>query len=107
MCGYEIMSTIKKSHGFYIGASTIYPTLNALESKKLVKGEWNMQICRPKKIYRITENGYATMQYSLNSINQIFRTSENENKDNNTYDPLKRKTPILVSTTPEEIKPHI
>ncbi len=82
MCGYEIMSTIKRTHGVLLGASTMYPALNALEDKEMVKSEWNTQSRRPKRIYKITKDGHAAMEYSVGSLHQICKTLQIASKNN-------------------------
>jgi PadR family transcriptional regulator PadR len=81
MCGYEILSTIHKTHGVFLGASTMYPRLKRLEKKKLVKSEWDIQTYRPKKIYRITQDGHTVMEYFVNSLSQICKNLDNTNKN--------------------------
>ena len=81
MYGYEIMKTIRKSYGVYLGASTLYPTLNTLEKKRLVKSEWNMHTERPRKVYRLTNDGQAILHYSVGSLNRICKTIDNVNKN--------------------------
>ena len=77
MCGYEIMATIKKQYGVYLGASTTYPMLNRLEKKKLVKGQWDLKTNRSKKTYHLTTQGEEMLKYTSNSLNHIFKTIEN------------------------------
>ena len=81
MYGYEIMITIRKSHGVYLGASTLYPTLNTLEKKRLVKSEWNMDSGHPRKIYQLTNDGQAILHYLVGSLNRICKIIGNSNKD--------------------------
>jgi DNA-binding PadR family transcriptional regulator len=77
ICGYELMSIIKKTYGVTLGPSTIYPTLSHLESKKLITSEWNMDNLRPKKIYKLTHEGQDVLNYSAGALNQICRRLEN------------------------------
>jgi len=57
MHGYEVIKQVRREYGVYFGPSTIYPLLNALEKKKLIKGEWEMHQGRPRKIYQLTHHG--------------------------------------------------
>ena len=79
MCGYELMSIIKKNYGVTLGASTMYPTLNHLESKKLITSEWNMDNLRPKKIYKLTHEGHDVLHYSIGSLSLICKSLDNAN----------------------------
>jgi DNA-binding PadR family transcriptional regulator len=79
MCGYEIMSAIKKTYGVKFGASTMYPALNNLESRDFVVSEWNIDKRRPKKIYKLTREGQNALNYSVGALSQICRTLDNVN----------------------------
>ena len=80
VCGYEIMSIIRKTYGVHLGASTMYPTLNNLESKNLVTNEWKMGNSHPKKVYKLTQEGKNELQYSIFSLSQICKTLYNDSK---------------------------
>ena len=73
MWGYEIISAIRKTYGVNLGASTMYPTLNNLESRNFVTSEWNIDNRRPKKVYKLTHEGRAILHYSMRSLNQISK----------------------------------
>jgi DNA-binding PadR family transcriptional regulator len=57
MCGYQIIKTIQEMYGVKFGASTIYPLLNNLDEKNLICHEWDIQSHRPKKMFRLTQQG--------------------------------------------------
>jgi DNA-binding PadR family transcriptional regulator len=57
MHGYQIITKIRKNFGVYFGPSTIYPLLSTLEKKGFVNSEWNMTTERPRKIYKLTNEG--------------------------------------------------
>ena len=80
LCGYEIMGTIRKQYGVYLGASTTYPMLKTLEKKKLLRSEWNLDNHRSKKIYHLTSEGEQMLHFTANSLNQICKTIDNVNK---------------------------
>jgi len=73
MHGYQIISQIRKTFGVYFGPSTVYPLLNSLEKKDLVKSEWNMDCERPRKIYSLTSNGQNMLNFTEESLNLICR----------------------------------
>ena len=72
--GYEILSIIRRSFGVRFGASTIYPILNKMEKDKFLKSSWNMNTGRPQRIYQITIDGKAVLDYTLGSLKSICRT---------------------------------
>jgi PadR family transcriptional regulator PadR len=73
MHGYEILITIQKSFGVYCGASTIYPLLNKMEKKKYVTYKWEMSTDRPKKVYTLTSEGKALLDYMAGSLRSISK----------------------------------
>jgi PadR family transcriptional regulator PadR len=80
MHGYQVITKIRKSFGVYFGPSTIYPLLNALEKKGYVKSEWNMNTERPRKVYRLTNEGQTVLNFTEGSLNLICKTMSNDNK---------------------------
>jgi PadR family transcriptional regulator, regulatory protein PadR len=80
MHGYQVITRIRKSFGVYFGPSTIYPLLNALEKKGYVKSEWNMNTERPRKVYRLTNEGQTVLNFTEGSLNLICKTMSNDNK---------------------------
>jgi PadR family transcriptional regulator PadR len=80
MHGYEIITTIRKSFGVYLGPSTVYPLLNGLEKKQYIKSEWNMDYERPRKVYQLTNDGKAMLHFTADSLSIICRTIGTENK---------------------------
>ena len=73
MHGYQIITKIRKNFGVYFGPSTVYPLLNTLEKKGLVKSEWNMNTERPRKVYSLTSNGQDMLNFTEESLNLICR----------------------------------
>jgi PadR family transcriptional regulator, regulatory protein PadR len=73
MHGYQLITKIRKNYGVYFGPSTIYPLLGIMEKKKLLKSEWNMTGDRPKKVYRITENGISMLTFAEESLSLMCR----------------------------------
>lgn len=74
MHGYELMVTIRKSFGVSFGASTIYPLLNTMEKKKYLKFFWNMDSERPRKVYELTSDGKAMLDYTAGALGAICKT---------------------------------
>jgi DNA-binding PadR family transcriptional regulator len=73
MHGYEIITKIRKSFGVYLGPSTVYPLLNALEKKGYVTSEWNIEGERPRKVYKLTNEGQNLLNFTENSLNLICK----------------------------------
>ena len=88
MHGYELMVTIRKNFGVCFGASTIYPLLNTLEKKKYLKYYWSMDSERPRKIYELTSDGKAILDYTSGALRAICKnfgknTIQTTNEDSN------------------------
>jgi DNA-binding PadR family transcriptional regulator len=73
MHGYQVITKIRKSFGVYFGPSTIYPLLSALEKKGFVNSEWNMENERPRKVYKLTNEGQNMLNFTEDSLNLICR----------------------------------
>jgi PadR family transcriptional regulator PadR len=73
MHGYQIITKIRKNFGVYFGPSTIYPLLTTLEKKGFVNSEWNMKTERPRKVYKLTNEGHNLLNFTENSLSFICR----------------------------------
>ena len=73
MHGYQIITNIRKNFGVYLGPSTVYPMLNALEKKGYLTSEWNMNSERPRKVYTLTVDGQSILKFTEGSLNLICR----------------------------------
>ena len=73
MHGYQIITKIRKSFGVYFGPSTIYPLLGTLEKKGYVNSVWNMDNERPRKVYKLTNEGVTLLNFTEDSLNFICR----------------------------------
>jgi PadR family transcriptional regulator PadR len=71
MHGYQLIANIRKSFGVYFGPSTIYPLLGQLEKKGYVVSAWNMNSERPRKVYKLTEQGKSLLCFTENSLFMI------------------------------------
>ena len=101
MHGYQIITKIRKSFGVYFGPSTVYPLLNTLEKKGFVKGEWNMDFDRPRKIYSLTHNGQNMLNFTEESLNLICRkltTQSNTEQSNPSAVAIMAKLPTREQT---------
>jgi len=75
--GYQIISSIRKNFGVYFGPSTIYPLLNSLEKKGYIKSQWDLSNERPRKVYKLTNEGHNLLNFTENSLNHICRKISN------------------------------
>jgi len=73
MHGYQVITKIRKTFGVYFGPSTIYPLLATLEKKGFVNSEWNMKNERPRKVYKLTNEGHNILSFTENSLNFICK----------------------------------
>ena len=73
MHGYQIMTSIRKNYGITFGPSTIYPLLNILEKKGQLQSAWDMTTERPRKVYKLTENGKSILAYSETALTSFCK----------------------------------
>ena len=90
MHGYQIITKIRKGFGVYFGPSTIYPLLATLEKKGFVNSEWNMNNERPRKIYKLTNEGQSLLNFTENSLNFICKKISAPATNNITVEPSNR-----------------
>ena len=80
MHGYQIITKIRKGFGVYFGPSTVYPVLGTLEKKGYVKSTWNMDTERPRKVYKLTNDGKVVLNFTENSLNLICKNMAKDDK---------------------------
>jgi PadR family transcriptional regulator PadR len=80
MHGYQIITKIRKGFGVYFGPSTVYPLLGLLEKKGYVTSAWNMDTERPRKMYKLTNEGKNVLSFTESSLNLIVKNISNDNK---------------------------
>ena len=80
MHGYQIITKIRKGFGVYFGPSTIYPLLGTLEKKGFVNSEWNMNSERPRKVYKLTNEGKNVLSFTESSLTLICKNMANDSK---------------------------
>lgn len=61
MYGYSLVKKLNDS-GIVIEANTLYPLMRRLESQGLLVSEWDTGESKPRKYYRITENGVDVLE---------------------------------------------
>ena len=80
MHGYQIITKIRKGFGIYFGPSTVYPLLGMLEKKGYVTSAWNMNTERPRKMYKLTNEGKNVLNFTESSLNLIVKNMACDNK---------------------------
>jgi PadR family transcriptional regulator len=60
--GYAILTTVHKKFGIRLGASTIYPELKRLEKHGLIGSNWEFDLGKARKQYRITKKGQSLLK---------------------------------------------
>lgn len=75
MYGYSLVKKLQDS-GIPIEANTLYPLMRRLESQGLLVSEWDTGESKPRKYYRITENGIEVYEKIKN---HWFEFSKNIN----------------------------
>ena len=90
MHGYQVITKIRKTFGVYFGPSTIYPLLATLEKKGFVNSEWNMKNERPRKVYKLTNEGQNILNFTENSLNLICRKISAPANTDITVEPSRR-----------------
>ena len=90
MHGYQVITKIRKSFGVYFGPSTIYPLLGTLEKKGFVNSEWNMNNERPRKVYKLTNEGQNLLNFTDDSLNFICRKINTPANTDVTVEPSNR-----------------
>lgn len=84
MHGYQVITKIRKSFGVYFGPSTIYPFMAQLEKKGYIKSQWNTDSERPRKVYTLTHDGKAMLNFTEDSLNLLCQKIGTTNSaDNN------------------------
>lgn len=59
--GYNLVKELQE-HGIPIEANTLYPLMRRLESQGLLLSEWDTAEAKPRKYYRITQDGKCVLE---------------------------------------------
>ena len=70
--GYGLINRIREEFQILLGPSTVYPSLNFLEGKGLIRSHWDMGNGRPKKVFMITQKGKEIVRHQRMAIRQIL-----------------------------------
>lgn len=81
--GYSLLQALE-AKGVFIEAGTLYPLMRRLESQGLLSSEWDVSESRPRKYYRLSEEGLEVYQKLIDEwqkiVNEIKLIVEEENK---------------------------
>ena len=61
MYGYSLVKQ-RNDHDIPMDANTLYPLLRRLEGQGLLESRWDTAESKPRKYYKITENGLAVLE---------------------------------------------
>lgn len=61
MYGYSLVKQLN-DHDIPMDANTLYPLLRRLEGQGLLESRWDTAESKPRKYYKITENGVAVLE---------------------------------------------
>ena len=59
--GYHLVQKLN-DHGIPMEANTLYPLMRRLESQGLLCSQWDTTESKPRKYYRITEDGIRVLE---------------------------------------------
>lgn len=84
MYGYNLVKKLQ-DNGIPIEANTLYPLMRRLESQGLLKSEWETGEAKPRKYYRITDDGLIVFEKVLrhwktfsSNVNRLVEEDEND-----------------------------
>jgi DNA-binding PadR family transcriptional regulator len=100
MHGYQIISKIRKGFGVNLGPSTVYPLLGLLEKKGYVTSVWNMCAVRPRKMFKLTNEGKNVLNFAENSLKLIVKNMGSHDKIRIQPAPLIYARPTLQRENP-------
>ena len=60
MYGYSLVKKLN-DHGIPMDANTLYPLMRRLEGQGLLANQWDTGEAKPRKYYRITQDGLAVL----------------------------------------------
>jgi PadR family transcriptional regulator PadR len=59
--GYALIERLSQQ-GLDIDQGTLYPLLRRLEEQGLLESEWKLEEARPRRYYKLNENGFKLLQ---------------------------------------------
>lgn len=84
MYGYNLVKKLQEND-IPIEANTLYPLMRRLETQGLLKSEWETSESKPRKYYKITEDGLIVLEKAINhwknfsnNVNNLLEGNDNE-----------------------------
>ena len=84
--GYSLVQKLENKNA-PIDASTLYPLLRRLEKQNLLISEWDTSESRPRKFYKLSEEGkevYSQLKKEWRAISNLVDTLLKEDEENET-----------------------
>ena len=82
MYGYNLVKKLQ-DNDIPIEALTLYPLMRRLESQGLLKSEWETSEAKPRKYYKITDDGLIVLERVVNHWNNFSQNVNRLLEDNN------------------------
>lgn len=70
--GYRIMSLLRSRHEIRVGPPVIYPLLDSMEDKGLVKSEDVYEGKRRRRVYQVTSEGLGLIECFKAIVSDLF-----------------------------------
>lgn len=84
MYGYNLVKKLQENN-IPIEANTLYPLMRRLESQGLLKSEWETSESKPRKYYKITDDGLIVLEKAIahwkrfsKNVNTLLEVDNNE-----------------------------
>ncbi len=84
MYGYNLVKKLQDNN-IPIEANTLYPLMRRLETQGLLKSEWETSESKPRKYYKITDDGLIVLEKAINhwksfseNVNTLLEVDNNE-----------------------------
>lgn len=82
MYGYNLVKKLQEN-GVPIEANTLYPLMRRLETQGLLKSEWETSESKPRKYYKITDDGLIVLDKAINHWKSFSKNVSNLLEGNN------------------------
>lgn len=82
MYGYNLVKKLQEND-IPIEANTLYPLMRRLESQGLLKSEWETSEAKPRKYYKITDDGLIVLEMAIEHWNNFSNNVNNLLEGNN------------------------
>lgn len=78
--GYSLVQRLSEK-GLNIEQNTLYPLLRRLEKQELLLSDWEVTGTRPRRYYKLSDNGKEMLEYLSNEWGKLSATVEKLLKD--------------------------